>query len=118
MGAPPPISIRCECGEARAVPYGETWTCEECGRRWDTRQIPAEEYFGRLRRMRRFRVELLGLVAIGLAVFVPLVLLVNSALILVAGMISLFFFIWYMPFWRRRVRRAATDAPTWELHPE
>jgi hypothetical protein len=68
--------------------------------------------------MRRFRVELVGLLAIGLAVFVPLVLFVSSSLIVVAGMVSLFFFIWYMPLWRRRVRRAAAEAPTWELHPE
>ena len=118
MGAPPPISIRCECGEALAVPYGATWTCEKCGRRWDTHQIPATEYLARVRRMRRFRVELFGLLALGIGVFVPLILFVSSGLILVAGMISFFFFIWYMPFWRRRVRRAAADAPTWELHPE
>jgi len=68
--------------------------------------------------MRRFRVELFGLLALGIGVFVPLILFVSSGLILVAGMISFFFFIWYMPFWRRRVRRAAADAPTWELHPE
>ena len=24
----------------------------------------------------------------------------------------------YMPFWRRRVRRAVAEAPRWELHPE
>jgi hypothetical protein len=116
--AAPPIRIDCECGECRSVPYGESWTCEQCGRRWNTSQIPANEYFGRLRRMRRFRFEIVGLLAFGLAVFVPLILFVDRALIFVAGMISVFFIIWYMPFWRRRVSRAAADAPNWELHPE
>ena len=68
--------------------------------------------------MRWFRLEIVGLVALGLSVFVPLILFVNSALIFIAGMISVFFIIWYMPFWRRRVRRALADAPKWELHPE
>src|SRR5438552_17162534 len=118
MGASPPISISCECGEKRSVPYGEAWTCERCGRRWDTRQIPADEYLARLRRMRRFRVEVVGLVALGLAVFVPLILFVEPALIFLAAITSAMFIILYMPFWRRRVQRAAADAPTWELHPE
>src|SRR5436190_11866917 len=85
MASRPPIKIDCECGEGRSVPYGESWTCERCGRRWDTRQIPEAEYFGRLRRMRRFRVEIVGLVGLGLAVFVPLILFVYPALIFLAG---------------------------------
>jgi hypothetical protein len=118
MGAPPPISIRCECDEERSVPYGETWTCEGCGRRWDTRQIPAEEYFARLRRMRLFRVEVLGLLTLGIAVFVPLIVFVDPSLIFLAGITSFAFIVLYMPSWRRRVRRAAADPPKWELHPE
>jgi hypothetical protein len=118
MGAPPPISIRCECGEDRSVSYGEAWTCERCGRCWDTRQIPADEYFARLRRMRRFRVEVLGLVALGITVFVLLIVFVQPGLIFLAGITSVFFIVLYMPFWRRRVQRAAADAPKWELHPE
>jgi hypothetical protein len=116
--AAPPISISCDCGERRAVPYGETWTCERCGRVWDTRQIPAEEYFARLRRMRRFRAEPLALLALAVAVFVPLIVFIDSALIFVAGVVAFAFIIFYMPFWRRRVRRAIDNPPKWELHPE
>ena len=118
MATRPPIGIHCECGEKHSVPYGETWACQRCGRRWDTRQIPENEYLGRLRRMRRFRVEIVGLLALGLSIFVPLILLVNPALIFLAGIVSVMFITLYMPYWRRRVRRAAADAPTWELHPE
>lgn len=118
MGTAPPITIRCECGDERSVPFGETWTCERCGRSWNTQQIPVHEYLARVRRMRRFRVELFGLLAIGLAVFVPLILFVNPGLIFLAGVVSVMFIMLYMPYWRRRVRRAVGEAPTWELEPQ
>jgi hypothetical protein len=25
---------------------------------------------------------------------------------------------WFLPYWRRRYRRTAHEAPRWELHPE
>jgi hypothetical protein len=115
---PPPISISCECGEARSIPYGQAWACERCGRRWDTRQIPEHEYVARLRRMRRFRVEPLGLLVLAVAVFVPLIVFVDTGVIFLAGVIAFAFIIFYMPFWRRRVRRAVADAPNWDLRPE
>jgi hypothetical protein len=118
MGAPPPITINCECGEQRSVPFGETWTCERCGRRWDTQQIPAHEYLARVRRMRRFHLELFGLLAVGIAVFVPLIVFVNTSVLFLALFVSFAFIAFYMPFWRRRLRRAAADAPKWELRPE
>ncbi len=40
----PKITVSCRCGEKRYLAYGERWTCESCGRTWDTRQIPAEQY--------------------------------------------------------------------------
>lgn len=100
------------------MPFGETWTCERCGRVWDTQQIPAAEYLARVRRMRWFRVELFGLLALGLAVFVPLIFFVDPNVLFLALLASFVFIAFYMPFWRRRVRRAVADAPAWELHPE
>ena len=52
----PPITVSCECGRSRLVAYGDTWTCDECGRRWDTNQIPQADYEGLLRRIRRYRL--------------------------------------------------------------
>jgi hypothetical protein len=118
MGAPPPISIQCECGEARSVPFGQTWTCERCGRSWDTQQIPANEYLARVRRMRRFQIEPFGLVALGIVVFAPFIFFVDPRVLFLALVASFAFITFYMPYWRRRVRRAAADAPKWELHPE
>jgi hypothetical protein len=117
-GSPPPISIRCECGTEQAVPYGERWTCPSCGRAWNTAQIPAAEYARRNRQMNRFRLEILGFAVVLLVVFVPLVLFVSGSYLFLGIIVGLAWMFLYMPFWRRRVRRAAANAPRWELHPE
>jgi Flp pilus assembly protein TadB len=114
----PPITIECECGERREVPYGERWECERCGRHWNTQQIPPEEYEGLLRRMRRFRFEVLAFALAAAAVLVPLIVFVSSAFIFVAPMAAAIWLFLYLPYWRRRARRAAREAPRWELHPE
>jgi len=100
------------------VPYGETWQCESCGRRWNTSQIPADEYWGLLRGMRRLRLVVIG-VALGLAlVFGLLGLFVSESLFLLLPAVLAFWFILYMPWWRRRVRRRARSSPKWKLRPE
>jgi hypothetical protein len=117
MAKAPPIRITCECGEEGSVQYGSTWACD-CGRRWNTAQIPATAYEGRRRRMRRLELEILGFALVVLVVFVPLVLFVDSAFLFPALVVAAAWMFLYMPFWRRRVRHAAADAPRWELHPE
>jgi Flp pilus assembly protein TadB len=114
----PPITIKCECGESKQVEYGERWECQNCGRVWDTRQIPAEEYEGLLRRMRRVRLEAFAIAGLIAAVLVPLIVFVNTALILLVPGIAAIWLFLYLPFWRRRTRRAARQSPSWELHPE
>jgi hypothetical protein len=114
----PPITISCECGQTRLVPYGETWVCEECSRRWNTGQIPEADYESLLRRVRRYRLEILGLAFAVLAVFVPLIVFVNQKFVFVAAVAAFAWMFLYMPFWRRRVRRAAREAPTWNLRAE
>jgi hypothetical protein len=114
----PPITVSCECGRSRLVTYGDTWTCEECGRRWDTNQIPEADYEGLLRRVRRYRLEILSLAFVVLAVFIPLIVFVNQKFVFVAAIAAFAWMFVYMPFWRRRVRRAAREAPTWNLRAE
>jgi len=116
--ARPPITIRCECGERKAVPYGERWTCESCGRSWNTQQIPAEEYAGLLRRMRRHKLEAVGAAAISAAVLVPLIAIGGSRFILLLPVVMMAWLFLFLPYWRRRYRRTAHEAPRWELHPE
>jgi Flp pilus assembly protein TadB len=113
-----PVTIKCDCGEFRDVPYGETWQCEACGRRWNTSQIPADEYWGLMRDMRRFRLSVIGL-ALGLAVvFGLLALFVAESLLLLLPVVLAGWLLVYMPFWRRNVRRRARSAPKWSLRPE
>jgi hypothetical protein len=116
--AKPPITITCECGESRAVPYGERWVCERCRRSWNTEQIPAEEYEGLLRRVRRRKLEALGLAAILVAVLASLLVFGGARFILVLPLVMMAWLFLYLPFWRRRVRAAARTAPHWELRPE
>ena len=116
--AKPPITIKCECGEKRDVAYGDRWQCENCGRTWNTQQIPAEEYEGLLRRVRRHKLEAVASALIGAAIMVPLVALVSTRfLFLVVPMMTVWLFV-FLPVWRRRYRATAYSAPRWELHPE
>jgi hypothetical protein len=113
-----PITIRCECGEARHVPYGETWQCESCGRRWNTAQIPADEYWGIMRDMRRMRLSVIGIALALTAIFGVLALFVAESLFLILPVLLAVWLVLYMPWWRRKVRRRARSAPKWNLRPE
>ena len=114
----PPITITCECGESKEVAYGERWRCERCGRSWNTQQIPPEEYEGLLRRVRRHKLEVLAMAAIGAAVLIPLIVVVSPGFILLTPIVISAWLFLVLPFWRRRYRRTAREAPRWELHPE
>src|SRR5215467_2529554 len=66
------ITVRCDCGGIGYVPYGERWECPTCHRRWNTGQIPAEEYWGIMRDMRRMRISV---ILTALALVAPVVVL-------------------------------------------
>jgi len=111
----PPITVRCDCGAIQHIPYGEARACQSCGRRWDTAQIPAEEYEGVMRDMRRYRVRAMVLgSAIGLAV-VALAALTDRPLFPLALIAMAGWWLLYMPQWRRKVRARARSLPTWKL---
>jgi hypothetical protein len=115
----PPITITCECGEKRELRYGEDWTCESCGRHWDTNQIPSEQYGAIRRTQRRFRVlpVVYGLLVAGGAIFFTLTGNIFSVIVLLPfSMLLWFYFI--QPVHRRRYRRAVAELPRWELRPD
>jgi hypothetical protein len=114
----PPITITCDCGETRRVPYGERWTCERCKRSWNTAQIPAEDYDGLLRSMRRHKLEALVPATILIAILIPLIAFVSNGFVFVVPIVAAAWLFLFLPFWRRRGRRVAGSAPKWELHPE
>jgi hypothetical protein len=114
----PPISITCECGEARSLGYGERWECPTCGRRWNTGQIPVDEYRGITRALRRYRLLAVGGALAVLAAYMPLVFLVDQGIIFTAPILLGGLAILLGPLWKRRVRRAIAERPRWTLEPE
>jgi hypothetical protein len=116
--ARPPITITCECGETKRVAYGQRWTCETCGRSWNTQQIPPEEYEGLMRRMRRHKIEVLAVAAIVVAILASLIVFVSGRFISLVPLAMAVWLFFALPYWRRRFRRTARDAPRWNLHPE
>jgi hypothetical protein len=115
----PPIAVTCECGAKHDLRYGDAWTCERCGRRWDTNQIPREQYEVVRRTQLRFRVlpVALGLLVAALAIFFTLTGNVFSVFFLLPVALSVWF-VFLRPLHRRRYRAAIADLPRWELHPE
>jgi hypothetical protein len=115
----PPIAVSCECGEKRDLRYGDAWTCESCGRRWNTEQIPAQQYEAIRRLQLRFRVlpVLFGVIVAGAAIFFTLTGNIFSVFVLLpTAMMSWFTFI--RPSHRRRYRNAIAELPRWQLHPD
>jgi Flp pilus assembly protein TadB len=100
------------------VPYGEVWQCESCGRRWNTAQIPAAEYWGIMRDMRRMRFWVIGIALALTAIFGLLAIFVAESLLLLLPVILAVWLVLYMPWWRRKVRRRARSVPKWNLRPE
>ena len=112
------ITIRCDCGGVGYVPYDARWECPTCHRRWNTNQIPAEEYWGIMRDMRRMRINVL---ATALGIVIPIVALsvvLGFRILLLLPVLMSFWFLFYMPRWRRRVRLQARNLQKWQLHPE
>jgi hypothetical protein len=116
----PRITLRCDCGEAAKVGYGERFSCPACGRVYDTSQIPEEEYreLEAIRRRYRYAGYAFGAV---LAVAVLLLLLQQNPFLLLAGIPALLF-IWFTygrPFLRYRYRRTMEGkVARWKLRAE
>jgi hypothetical protein len=114
-----PITVRCDCGEIEHVAYGDTWECPSCGRRWNTAQIASDDYWGIMREMRRYRLEVIAVsLVLGVALAVTLANLGSRRFFpLVMGVMGVWFLV-YMPRWRKKVRARARSLPKWKLRPE
>ena len=114
----PAIQVSCECGEARSLQYGEQWQCEGCGRRWNTEQIPAEEYQALSAAVRRYQRQSIAFAAVMLAVFAPLVVFVDIRLG-ITGLIIFFSWAFMLrPRQRRRLISRVRSGSHWQLRPE
>jgi Flp pilus assembly protein TadB len=112
----PPITVTCECGERRELKYGEKWRCESCGRRYDTGQIPVEEYAA----FRRNRVHdrILPSAVFAFAFVVAVVLILTGRGLAAIVVVPLIGFIWgsfVRPRRRRRQYREIAERPRWNL---
>jgi hypothetical protein len=115
----PPITVTCKCGERRYLHYGEQWTCEKCGRRWNTRKIPLEEYAQLRRTQLRYRRVPVLIASLSLACIVAFIVVGNAlgGLLLVAfGLTGWSMFV--HPFHKRRYRRQLAKIPTWNIEPD
>ena len=107
----PPITIGCECGERRDLHYGERWTCEKCGRTWNTRRIPLEQYAQLCRTQARFRwmpLAAAALVVLGRA----------FSGILLAAIAAMVWSTFGRPLWKRRYVNAIQNRPSWNIKAE
>jgi Flp pilus assembly protein TadB len=113
----PPITLTCECGEKREVRYGESWQCEGCGRSFDTRRIPLEEYAAIHRA--RVRDRLLPAAMLLLVAGVALAFVLSGRWPAAVVIVPLSGFVWstfVRPARRRRQYRAIAELPRWEIN--
>jgi hypothetical protein len=115
----PAITITCECGEARPLHYGERWTCEKCGRSWNTRRIPLEEYEHLRRTQLRYRWIPLAAAGLVLVSLIALIVLGRAFTgILFAALIAMGWSTYGRPRWKQRYLKAIADRPSWNIEPE
>jgi hypothetical protein len=114
----PPVRVVCDCGERALVAYPATWECEKCGRRWNTAQIPADDYWGILADMRRFRFEVIRSALVMGAIILVLAVLISATFFILVPVVFGGWYAYYMPRWRKRVRASAQALPQWTLYPE
>jgi hypothetical protein len=113
----PPITVTCECGQKRDLQYGEQWQCEGCGRRYDTRKIPIEEYAAVRRTQLRYRLVPLvaGLVLLAAMIVFFVAGSAFSGLVLVA-FAGASWVMFVRPFFRSKYRKSlGKNLPTWNL---
>lgn len=117
---PLPITLRCDCGEGGAkVPFGERWTCDRCGRTYDTKRIPADEMRALERLALRYRA--IGWVLAAVIAGLMLALILGGQPLQVMVAVPFLLISWFSfgrPIVRNRYRRALASRPRWELRAE
>lgn len=113
----PPITVTCECGQKRDLQYGEQWRCEDCGRRYDTRKIPMEEYGAIRRTQLRYRLVplLTGLFLLAAMIAFFIAGEAFAAIVAVAFVLASYS-MFGRPFFRSKYRKALSkNLPTWNI---
>jgi hypothetical protein len=115
----PRITVTCKCGAVSYLQYGEEWTCDKCGKHWNTRKIPLEDYMEIRRVQIRARRIPIAISILSLICVVAFIVAGKAfgGLILVAFAATA----WSMfarPFHKRRYREAIAKLPSWEIEPD
>lgn len=115
----PPITITCDCGAVNNLAYGERWECTECGKTWNTAQIPPAEYDALLRGLKQYRLLVLLPPILLAAVFVPLAVLVGLQFAFLLFVFVMGYALLVVPQLRRRAAaRMRESTMRWKLRPE
>lgn len=114
-----PITLQCDCGKLAGVTYGERWACPDCGKTWDTSQIPRAEYDRLVGSVRRYRLLVLGPPVALAALLVPLAIFKG----LQYGFLLFILVTAYALLVAPRLRAKATErvldsTRQWKLYPE
>jgi hypothetical protein len=115
----PPITLTCDCGERRYLRYGERWRCEGCGRTWDTRRIPMDQYAAlRATQLRYRRIPLVISVVALIAAVASIVAGEAIGGLLLVAVVATTWSLFFRPLHRRKYRAALAELPTWKIKPE
>jgi len=115
----PPITLTCDCGQVGYARYGERWACPECGRTWDTSQIPSEQYAELLSSVKRYRMIALGPPLLLAAIFIPLAIFVGVQYGLLLFVLIFAYALLVIPKVRERATRSVHESTrSWDLNPE
>jgi hypothetical protein len=113
----PRITLTCDCGASGLAAYGETWTCPECGKSYDTSSIPSADYEEILSLDRRYRLAGFAVVGV-LAILVLVVALTGQTISIFAGLAValLSWFLYFKPLVHRKHKKSVAKLTrSWEL---
>jgi ABC-type transport system involved in cytochrome bd biosynthesis fused ATPase/permease subunit len=116
----PAITLRCDCGSEGRAAYGEKWTCQKCGRSYDTSQIPAGDYGEVAALDRRYKRVSWSIVAV-LALLVLVAALTHQIIATFAGLavVLLGWFLFIKPLVHHKHKKAVRNLTrSWELRAE
>jgi hypothetical protein len=115
----PLITLTCDCGASVAVGYGEVWTCDACGKTWDTSRIPASEYGALVASVRRYRMLVLGPPLAMAAVLIPAAVLIGLQYAFLLFVLIMGYGLLAVPQLRRRsAAEMQKSTKSWKLRPE
>jgi len=115
----PLITLTCDCGTTVEIGYGEVWTCDSCGKTWDTNRIPASEYGALVAAVRRYRLLVLGPPVVMAAVLIPLSVLIGLQYAFLLFVLIMGYGLLAVPQLRRRsAAQMQKSTKSWKLRPE